>query len=72
MYVCSDRRQAHSGDDPLHRLRSENIYLSRENELLKDQLSLKEEALRFHGLTLMSDVIHLLDQHHIHCDRHRG
>lgn len=67
----NDDEVFHYGDS-LERLEAHNIRLSKENELLKEQLKLKEDALRLHGIQIMSDVIHLLDNHHIECRRHRG
>ena len=69
---CSKDDEIFHYDGSLERLETHNIRLSRENELLKEQLRLKEDALRLHGIQIMSDVIHLLDKHHIECDKHRG
>ena len=57
----------HPAQSAIQELKYNNGILSEENDLLKEQLKLRKDALRLHGIHILGDVIHMLDQHHIHC-----
>jgi len=50
----------------LDRLKHGNDFLYRENVLLKEQLLLRQENMRMHGVNILSEVIQLLNEQDLH------